>query len=289
MQQDYRVFTRDYDVEGHVRDLSDRIWKISPDGSNGLLKETEGALRSRAIDLDLRITKGREDLDDAAIYRQLAALTRRDAVTLLIDHSGSMRGDRSVQVAASVLLFAEMAQRCSFQFEILGFSTAGWRGGFARLAWKKAGSPPIPGRLCALHHVVHKDFAEPSLETSAVRMMINENLLRENVDGEAIEWAIQRLRRKTAQRKFLIVISDGAPVDDSTLMENDDAFLWRHLRQVIDSAEQKGEILVGAVQVGGEFDSLYSYTEIASDRELVAPLVKLIGRLADHAGALPIK
>ncbi|MEY2927730.1 MAG: cobaltochelatase subunit CobT, partial [Pseudomonadota bacterium] len=159
---------------------------------------------------------------------------RDTVVTLLIDNSGSMRG-RPISIAAiSADIMARTLERCGVKTEILGFTTRAWKGGQAREAWLSAGRPASPGRLNDLRHILYKAADEPWRRArKSLGLMMREGLLKENIDGEALLWAHSRLIARPEERKILMVISDGAPVDDSTLSVNNGSYLERHLRQVI--------------------------------------------------------
>ena len=168
---------------------------------------------------------------------------RDTVVTLLIDNSGSMRG-RPITVAATCAdILARTLERCGVRTEILGFTTRAWKGGLAREAWLKAGKPATPGRLNDLRHIVYKAADAPWRRARRnLGLMMREGLLKENIDGEALLWAHERLMKRPEQRRILMMISDGAPVDDSTLSVNPGNYLERHLRQVIEEIETKSPV-----------------------------------------------
>ncbi|MEO6215369.1 MAG: cobaltochelatase subunit CobT, partial [Sphingomonas sp.] len=172
---------------------------------------------------------------------------RDTVVTLLIDNSGSMRG-RPISIAAiSADILARTLERCGVKTEILGFTTRAWKGGQARETWLAAGRPPQPGRLNDIRHIVYKKADEPWRRARAsLGLMMREGLLKENIDGEALLWAHSRLMARTEDRRILMVISDGAPVDDSTLSVNSGSYLERHLRQVIGWIETKSPVELAA-------------------------------------------
>lgn len=172
--------------------------------------------------------------DTARHFAELLRATpaRGVAVTLLLDHSGSLRGETACLLASTTGAISFCLAEARVLHEVLGFTTRSWHGGFSRAAWLKT-SDACPGRLCDLLHIVHKPFAEGSpLSFEALRRMTLPSLCKENVDGEAIEWAAERLRRIDAQRRILVVLSDGAPVDDATLLANSPDILVDHLRKV---------------------------------------------------------
>jgi cobaltochelatase CobT len=183
---------------------------------------------------------------------------RDTVVGLLIDNSGSMRG-RPIMVAALCAdILARTLERCSVKTEILGFTTRAWKGGQARDLWIKAGKPPQPGRLNDLRHIVYKAADAPWRRARKnLGLMMREGLLKENIDGEALIWAHQRLLGRPEARKILMVISDGAPVDDSTLSVNSGHYLERHLREVIGEIEAKSPVELIAIGIGHDVTRYY--------------------------------
>lgn len=179
-------------------------------------------------------------------------------VTLLIDNSGSMRG-RPIMVAACCgEILARTLERCRVKTEILGFTTREWRGGEARKHWIKAGSPAQPGRLNDLRHIIYKPADTPLRRARHVLpIMLKDGLLKENIDGEAILWAHRRLLARPEKRRILMVISDGAPVDDSTLSSNHGGYLDRHLREVIGWIETRSPVELTAIGIGHDVSRYY--------------------------------
>ena len=166
---------------------------------------------------------------------------RDTVVTLLIDNSGSMRGRPITVAAMSADILARTLERCGVKVEILGFTTRAWKGGQARERWIAAGKPPNPGRLNDLRHIVYKPADAPWRRARrSLGLMLREGILKENIDGEALLWAHDRLLARPEQRRILMVISDGAPVDDSTLSVNPGNYLEKHLREVIRDIERAG-------------------------------------------------
>ena len=184
---------------------------------------------------------------------------RDTVVTLLIDNSGSMRG-RPISIAAiSADILARTLERCGVKTEILGFTTRAWKGGQSRETWLAAGRPPQPGRLNDVRHIVYKKADEPWRRARAnLGLMMREGLLKENIDGEALLWAHSRLIARPEERRILMVISDGAPVDDSTLSVNSGSYLERHLRQVIQWIETRSPVELVAIGIGHDVSSRYS-------------------------------
>ena len=183
---------------------------------------------------------------------------RDTVVTLLLDNSGSMRGRPIMVAAVCADILARTLERCAVKTEILGFTTRAWKGGSARDLWLKAGKPPQPGRLNDLRHIVYKAADAPWRRARKnLGLMMREGLLKENIDGEALQWAHDRLLGRPEQRKILMVISDGAPVDDSTLSVNNGHYLERHLRQVIGYIEDRSPVQLIAIGIGHDVTRYY--------------------------------
>jgi cobaltochelatase CobT len=192
-------------------------------------------------------------------------------VTLLIDNSGSMRG-RPIAIAAICAdILARTLERCGVATEILGFTTRGWKGGQSREGWLSAGRPPNPGRLNDLRHIVYKRADEPYRHSRRnLGLMMREGLLKENIDGEALLWAHNRLIARPEERRILMVISDGAPVDDSTASANGGSYLERHLRQVIDWIEKRSTVELIAIGIGHDVTRYYSRAVTIMDADQLA-------------------
>jgi cobaltochelatase CobT len=183
---------------------------------------------------------------------------RDTVVTLLIDNSGSMRGRPIMVAAVCADILARTLERCGVKVEILGFTTRAWKGGQSREDWIKAGKPPHPGRLNDLRHIVYKAADAPWRRARRnLGLMMKEGLLKENIDGEALIWAHQRLLGRPEQRRILMVISDGAPVDDSTLSVNTGHYLERHLREVIGEIETLSPVELIAIGIGHDVTRYY--------------------------------
>jgi cobaltochelatase CobT len=193
---------------------------------------------------------------------------RDTAVALLIDNSGSMRGRPIAVAAMSADILARTLERCGVKVEILGFTTRAWKGGQSREAWLRGGKQPNPGRLNDLRHIVYKPADAPWRRARRnLGLMLREGLLKENIDGEAILWAHSRLLARSEQRRILMVISDGAPVDDSTLSANPGNYLERHLREVIEWIETRSEIELLAIGIGHDVTRYYRRAVTISDPE----------------------
>ncbi|MGB5066518.1 MAG: cobaltochelatase subunit CobT, partial [Albidovulum sp.] len=196
---------------------------------------------------------------------------RDTCVTLLIDNSGSMRG-RPISIAAICAdVLARTLERCQVKVEILGFTTRAWKGGQARERWLAEGRPQQPGRLNDLRHIIYKAADAPWRRVRAnLGLMMKEGLLKENIDGEALEWAHRRMAGRPEQRKILMVISDGAPVDDSTLSVNPANYLEKHLRDVIAMVERRRAVELIAIGIGHDVTRYYGRAVTITDVEQLA-------------------
>jgi len=210
---------------------------------------------------------------------------RDTVVTLLLDNSGSMRG-RPIMVAAMCAdILARTLERCGVKVEILGFTTRAWKGGQAREKWIADGKPAQPGRLNDLRHVIYKGADEPWRRSRKnLGLMMREGLLKENIDGEALMWAHNRLIGRPEQRKIMMVISDGAPVDDSTLSVNTGNYLERHFRKVIEDIEKKSPVELAAIGIGHDVTRHYSRAVTIVDAEQLGGAMtdQLIGLFAEE-------
>jgi cobaltochelatase CobT len=193
---------------------------------------------------------------------------RDTVVSLLIDNSGSMRG-RPITVAATCGdILARTLERCGVKVEILGFTTKAWKGGQSREAWLQAGKPATPGRLNDLRHIIYKSADAPWRRARKnLGLMMREGLLKENIDGEALDWAHKRLLGRPEQRKILMVISDGAPVDDSTLSVNAGNYLEKHLRHIIGEIENRSPVELIAIGIGHDVTRYYKRAVTIVDAE----------------------
>ncbi len=291
-QLDYSVFTRAHDEEVAASDLCDADELVRLRGFldqqlahfQGVVTKLANRLQRRLMAQQLRSWDfdQEEGLLDAArlarvivapgqslSYKQERDTEFRDTVvTLLIDNSGSMRG-RPIGIAAvSADILARTLERCGVKTEILGFTTRAWKGGQSREDWLAAGRPATPGRLNDLRHIVYKKADEPWRRArTALGLMMREGLLKENIDGEALLWAHARLIARPEERRILMVISDGAPVDDSTLSVNSGTYLERHLRQVIDWIETKSPVQLVAIGIGHDVTRYYQRAVTIMDVE----------------------
>ena len=196
---------------------------------------------------------------------------RDTVVTLLLDNSGSMRG-RPISIAAICAdVLARTLERCNVKVEILGFTTRAWKGGQSREQWLNDGRPQQPGRLNDLRHIIYKSADAPWRRTrSNLGLMMKEGLLKENIDGEALEWAHRRMINRQEVRKILMVISDGAPVDDSTLSVNPANYLEKHLRDVIAMVERRRQVELLAIGIGHDVTRYYERAVTITDVEQLA-------------------
>ncbi len=193
---------------------------------------------------------------------------RDTVVTLVIDNSGSMRG-RPISVAATCAdILARTLERCGVKTEILGFTTRAWKGGQSRELWLQSGKPPMPGRLNDLRHIIYKSADSPWRRARKnLGLMMREGLLKENIDGEALDWAHKRLLARPEQRKILMMISDGAPVDDSTLSVNPGNYLEKHLRFIIEEIETRSPVELIAIGIGHDVTRYYKRAVTIVDAE----------------------
>ncbi len=278
---DYRVFTTAFDEIVGAADLcdEDELTRLRAyldaqlKGLQGVVTRLANRLQRRLMAQQNRSWDFDQEeglLDAARLARvvvspgQSLSYKERDVefkdtiVTLLIDNSGSMRG-RPISIAAiSADVLARTLERCGVKTEILGFTTRAWKGGQSREAWLAGGKPASPGRLNDLRHIVYKKADEPWRHARRnLGLMMREGLLKENIDGEALLWAHSRLLARPEDRRILMVISDGAPVDDSTLSVNNAGYLEAHLRKVIDWIERQSPVQLVAIGIGHDVTRYY--------------------------------
>ncbi len=205
---------------------------------------------------------------------------RDTVVSLLIDNSGSMRGRPIAIAALSADILARTLERCGVRVEVLGFTTRGWKGGKARDKWVADGRPLNPGRLNDIRHIIYKSADSPWRRAHKnLGLMLREGLLKENIDGEALIWAHDRLMARPEQRRILMIISDGAPVDDATLASNNGAYLEHHLRAVIGWIERYSPVQLMAIGIGHDVTRYYKRAVTISDAEQLGGT--MVGQLAD--------
>jgi cobaltochelatase CobT len=212
---------------------------------------------------------------------------RDTVVTLLIDNSGSMRG-RPITVAAMCGdILSRTLERCAVKVEVLGFTTRAWKGGQSRERWVAEGKPRNPGRLNDLRHIIYKSADAPWRRARKnLGLMLREGLLKENIDGEALAWAYRRLLSRSEHRRILMVISDGAPVDDSTLSVNPGNYLEKHLRETIRDIENRGAVELVAIGIGHDVTRYYRRAvTIVDAEELGGTMMKKLTELFDEDAA----
>jgi cobaltochelatase CobT len=251
------------------------------------------AQQSRSWEFDLeegvldtaRLPRVIIDSQQPLSFKQEKDMAFRDTtVTLLIDNSGSMRG-RPITVAATCAdILARTLERCGVKVEILGFTTRAWKGGQSRESWLQAGKPANPGRLNDLRHLIYKSADAPWRRARKnLGLMMREGLLKENIDGEAVDWAHQRLLGRPEQRKILMMISDGAPVDDSTLSVNPGNYLERHLRYTIEEIETRSPVELIAIGIGHDVTRYYRRAvTIVDAEELGGAMTEKLAELFDE-------
>ena len=249
--------------------------------------------RSWAFDLEegvldtARLTRIITDPTSPLSFKAESESPFRDTVvTLLLDNSGSMRGRPIMVAAVCADILARTLERCGVKVEILGFTTRAWKGGQSREAWITAGKPPTPGRLNDLRHIIYKAADAPWRRAKKnLGLMMREGLLKENIDGEALTWAHERLIARPEQRRILMVISDGSPVDDSTQSANAALYLDKHLRQVIERIETQSPVELIAIGIGHDVTRWYRRAVTIVDVEQLAGV--MIEKLAELFEATP--
>jgi cobaltochelatase CobT len=292
---DYKTYTTAYDEEISAADLAEpaELERLRA-YLDQQLEPLKGAVSRLANKLQRRLQAkqnrtwefDREEgiLDAGRLARVVASPTtplsfkvekdmefRDTVVTLLLDNSGSMRG-RPISIAAICAdVMARTLERCDVKVEILGFTTKAWKGGQSREEWLKDGREPTPGRLNDLRHIIYKSADAPWRRARPnLGLMMKEGLLKENIDGEALEWAYRRVAGRPEQRKVLMVISDGAPVDDSTLSVNPANYLEKHLRDVIAMIEKRKGVELTAIGIGHDVTRYYDRAVTITDVEQLA-------------------
>jgi cobaltochelatase CobT len=306
----YNVFTREFDEEIAANELSspeelerlrtylDRELKSFSSVVARLANRLQRRLlaqQNRAWDFDLeegtldasRLPRVIIDPMHALSYKCERETEFRDTVvTLLLDNSGSMRG-RPIMVAACCAdILARTLERCGVKVEILGFTTRAWKGGQSREQWLASGKPQGPGRLNDLRHLIYKTADAPWRRARrSLALMMREGLLKENIDGEALAWAHHRLLVRPEQRRILMMISDGAPVDDSTLSVNSGSYLEQHLRQVIDEIETRSSVELIAIGIGHDVTRYYRRAVTITDpSELAGAMTDKLVELFEEKG-----
>jgi cobaltochelatase CobT len=208
---------------------------------------------------------------------------RDTVVTLLLDNSGSMRGRPIMVAAVCADILARTLERCGVKVEILGFTTRAWKGGQSREAWITAGKPANPGRLNDLRHIIYKSADAPWRRAKKnLGLMMREGLLKENIDGEALTWAHERLLGRPETRRILMVISDGSPVDDSTQSANSALYLEKHIREVIEFIETRSPVELLAIGIGHDVTRYYRRAlTIVDVEQLAGAMIEKLAELFD--------
>ncbi len=259
----YRAYTTEFDVIVSGADLTLRFPEIV-DVDHSTLDPTV-AIDPNAFEQTRQALLRNCEVLNARLKTSLSSEVRDDTVvSLLLDHSGSLRGGRILPVAETAEVLADALTDAGIATDILGFTTPRWKGGRSRAKWLKAYRPPFPGRLNDLLHIVHLDASEgPRRGPHQFPVMRSPSLLKENIDGEALEWAHARLVAHPRKRKALIIVSDGAPVDDATLLANWSTILVDHLREVVARIEADGTVALGGIGIDYEVGRFYRNTAVA--------------------------
>ena len=281
--KDYKIYTKEFDQieKAELLETSEEITKLRKNLDQQLisfqdlitklankLQRELLAKQNRAWEFDLeeglldssKLPRIIMDPYNSLSFKKEKDLDFKDTiVTLLIDNSGSMRG-RPITIAAICAdILSRTLERCDVKVEILGFTTKNWKGGKSREEWNKNNKPKNPGRLNDLRHIIYKSADSHWRQSKKnIGLMLKEGLLKENIDGEAITWAYNRLKKRKEERKILMVISDGAPVDDSTLSVNSGDFLEKHLKKIVKNIENKSDVEILAIGIGHDVSRYYS-------------------------------
>tara|TARA_B100000780_G_scaffold206708_1_gene147131 strand:- start:1292 stop:3106 length:1815 start_codon:yes stop_codon:yes gene_type:complete len=312
VNQEYKIFTTEFDEVAKAENLEDvkEIQKLRKNldqqliGFQDLITKLANKLQrqllakqNRAWEFDLE-----EGLLDSSKltriimdpYNSLSFMKEKDLdfkdtiVTLLIDNSGSMRG-RPIAIAALCAdILSRTLERCSVKVEVLGFTTKNWKGGKSREAWTKSEKLKNPGRLNDLRHIIYKGADTQWRQAkNNIGLMLKEGLLKENIDGEAISWAFNRIKKRKEERKILMVISDGAPVDDSTLSVNSGDFLEKHLKKMVKFIENKSDVEILAIGIGHDVSRYYNKAiKITDVHELGDVMVSQLSGLFENKNKL---
>ena len=312
IDQEYKIYTSEFDeiakaetleniketqklrknLDQQLIGFQDLITKLANKLQRQLL-----AKQNRAWEFDLeeglldssKLTRIIMDPHNSLSFMKEKDLDFKDTiVTLLIDNSGSMRG-RPITIAALCAdILSRTLERCSVKVEVLGFTTKNWKGGKSREAWTKGGKPKSPGRLNDLRHIIYKAADTHWRQAkNNIGLMLKEGLLKENIDGEAISWAFNRIKKRKEERKILMVISDGAPVDDSTLSVNSGDFLEKHLKKMVKFIETKSDVEILAIGIGHDVSRYYNKAiKITDVHELGDVMISQLSGLFDGKNKL---
>ena len=312
-QINYKFYTNQYDLISNADKLSDedermelkkKLLKESPK-LDFLVKKLAIKLQRKLLSkkkrswefdqeeglLDTsRLTKIIIDPNNELTFKkEIESSAKNTVVSLLIDNSGSMRGKPIIIAANAIEVLTKTLERCGVKVEILGFTTKNWKGGNSRIDWIQKGQESNPGRLNDLLHIIYKD-SNKNFKTCEknIGLVLKDGLLKENIDGEALIWAQKRLLKKVEKKKILIVISDGAPVDDSTLSANNSNILEEHLSNVIKEIESKDKINLMAIGIGHDVSKYYKKAVTISEVEKLAEvMLKNLTNIFDETRANP--
>ena len=312
VDQEYKIFTTEFDEIAKAETLEDinEIQKLRKNLDQQLtsfqdlitklankLQRQLLAKQNRAWEFDLeeglldssKLTRIIMDPYNSLSFMKEKELDFKDTiVTLLIDNSGSMRG-RPITIAALCAdILSRTLERCSVKVEVLGFTTKNWKGGKSREAWAKTDKPKRPGRLNDLRHIIYKGADTPWRQSkNNIGLMLKEGLLKENIDGEAISWAYNRIKKRKEERKILMVISDGAPVDDSTLSVNSGDFLEKNLKKMVKFIETKNDVEILAIGIGHDVSRYYNKAiKITDVHELGDVMISQLSGLFENKNKL---
>lgn len=269
----YWVFTKEFDEECNATELAERLPLLTASSRANLdsqwatLTDLKSPLLAQAYELAKEFIASDMSPKPSTV------------VSLLIDHSGSMR-DQMSKVAAAINLAVQSLLAAGIRTEVLGFTTRHWKGGASWAKWRASSAPNAPGRLCDLRHIVYctADETDPGIAEN-LKLMLRQEVLRENVDGEALQWAVSRLQKIGASRKLLVVLSDGAPTDESTEACNRPAFLGDHLRFVVKTIQSSPDVSIASIGIGHDTSRFYSNATLVDDAaQLPVTLVDLLAR-----------
>jgi cobaltochelatase CobT len=289
MQPDYLVYTTKFDREVRANDLDSVLGPLGPK-DRAAVDEAWHELQTGL--LPWRTRQHIAAANAAARLRELLTHEERTdtSITLLLDQSGSMRGQKMLFAAATTDIVREFLLTLGFNCEVLGFTTSAWRGGRSRRRWKWRFKPRRPGRLNDILHIIYKSANDRRASTGSweFRQMLRPDLPKENIDGEAILWATKRLLPLPQSQKHLIVLSDGAPVDDSTLHENGLTYLSDHLQIVVKRIVEARQVNLATIGIGPRFHDFYPVSsQIDAPDDLCSALISLLERvLINKEGAL---
>ncbi len=304
-KKDYKIFTKEFDVSKNAKNLVDfselnelrKKFDEECKDYTKLVNELVKKLKKLLLAIDTTTWKFSQDEgnfdgsrfaafiannNNSSIYKlEKKNIEKNTVVSLLMDNSGSMRGKPIITSALTAEILTQTLEKCNVNVEILGFTTKEWKGGKSKKEWEKSNRPENPGRLNDLLHIVYKDadvswnFAKKNLG-----LILKEGLLKENIDGEALIWASNRLKKRSEKKKILIVISDGAPVDDSTLSVNNPNILENHLKEIVTEIEQENKINLVAIGIGHDVSKYYKKAFTIDNPEMLGDVI--IENLAEN-------